>query len=267
MKSSFNSRDLLSPVAVSNLLTMGAAAKVDPRQAVASEPGTVLTPEVRLLRAKLAMEECFELLEALGVEANFTRLLAELKIKPLSWTKSMPLLDFEIEGEMNVQETIDACIDGIYVLTGTLMAMGVPDVPHAAEVNRANNAKFPGGKATVNESGKFQKPEGWTPPDHGKVLEEYKDVNLKKIQEVLLMQQEKKFVSNVQPEAPAENAGVRPPTVETARYTDDSPEASNVWYRGPGWYATQQTYSASGQPGDKRVKGPYPTQLEAKRVF
>jgi predicted HAD superfamily Cof-like phosphohydrolase len=77
-----------------------------------------------------------------------------------------------------MESVIDGCVDTIYVATGTLAAYGVPDLPHIVEVNRANEAKFPNGKATLNDAGKFQKPEGWTGPDHALVRSKIAPVNL-----------------------------------------------------------------------------------------
>ena len=52
----------------------------------------------------------------------------------------------------------------------TAVADGIELPAVWAEVQRSNMAKFPGGRAVMNESGKAVKPEGWTPPDIEGVL-------------------------------------------------------------------------------------------------
>jgi predicted HAD superfamily Cof-like phosphohydrolase len=152
---------LLSPTAISNIYTMGCTAKVDPRQALPSNY-TMPREDTRRLRLRLCVEEVVcELADALGFQ---------VVVKPKGLNASIPVelehLRFDAAKEPDMEKAIDACIDGIYVLVGTLCAMGVPDVPHMALVNRCNDLKFPGGKAIADENGKFGKPEGWQPPNH-----------------------------------------------------------------------------------------------------
>lgn len=63
--------------------------------------------------------------------------------------------------DRSIPQTADAIIEQIYVLIGTLVAMGIDFWPLWAEVQRANMAKA--GGPVVN--GKVTKPEGWQPPD------------------------------------------------------------------------------------------------------
>lgn len=153
---------MYSEVAMSNLFTMGATAKVDPRQKLPE--GYAIPPEeTRILRAKLLMEECLETIAGLGLNVynpfpGYVR-KDDLKYIPGYGTKQEPNLD----------DIIDGCCDLIYVATGTLLACGAPDLPHLLAVCEANNAKFPGGVATVNADGKYQKPEGWKEPDHAAI--------------------------------------------------------------------------------------------------
>lgn len=167
----------LSPVMLSNLYTMYVSSKVDPRQSIPSTPG-IPSEDIRLCRAKLIMEEALETVEALGFSvsaeiyqnapSNQTR--TEVRITNIHFHDSYP---------PNLEEIIDGCCDAIYVCTGTMAACGVPDLPHLEEVCRANNDKFPGGKATVNADGKFLKPVSWQGPNHSAILKEYDVFSLK----------------------------------------------------------------------------------------
>lgn len=169
-------KHLIDDTMVSNLYTMGVAAVYDKRQAVPDKP-SMPNAEVRVLRAKLIMEEAWETVKALGVVIQSTAddlidTSAEISFNDLGFYASddNPRCDFF---EPNMEEAIDGCCDLIYVAVGTLAAMGVPNKKHQDAVNRSNNAKFPGGKATFNASGKFQKPEGWKPPDHYQAMLDY----------------------------------------------------------------------------------------------
>lgn len=151
---------MFSPAMVSNLYTITCTSQVDPKQTLPAVPYTVPCEEVRRLRANLILEEAIETINGLGFIVNFSEdddlLRVAIGFNPCDWDRS-------------VEKVIDGCVDTIYVATGTLAAYGVPDLPHIVEVNRANDAKFPGGKATLNDIGKFQKPKDWVGPDHAKV--------------------------------------------------------------------------------------------------
>ncbi len=57
---------------------------------------------------------------------------------------------------------VDGSLDLVYVLLGTLIAMGVDARPVWREIQRTNMAKEGGG---LRGDGKVMKPEGWVPPD------------------------------------------------------------------------------------------------------
>lgn len=159
---------LLSQVALSNLFTKGVAVKYDPRQAIRAMPG-VPDEAIRRLSAQLILEETMETIHALGF------LVMPMKGDPeeVPCQPNYELLSHDgIDNEWHtLEEIIDGACDLIYVATGALVACGVPDLPHLAEVCRANNSKFPDGKAIINpETGKYLKPEGWQAPDHNHVL-------------------------------------------------------------------------------------------------
>lgn len=161
---------MLTPVARSNLYTMGITARElkDHRQQVPHEP-TMPDLPTRLLRGQLCVEEAgWELLSALGLQMRF-------KGERDALTAGNTTI--EQAGEPNWNEAVDACCDGIYVLVGTLMALGAMDAPHLQHVCDCNDAKFPHGTAVPHPTipGKFGKPEGWKAPDHGVVVQNMKE--------------------------------------------------------------------------------------------
>lgn len=86
--------------------------------------------DVMRLRGKLIQEEMKELVEAFD--------------------------DADFEG------IVDGSLDLIYVVLGTLVAMGVDARPVWNEIQKANMAKEGG---PMRPDGKVLKPEGWMPPD------------------------------------------------------------------------------------------------------
>lgn len=181
---------MLSPTMQSNLFTMLAASKVDPRQAISPNPYMELSPEQRLTRARLLLEETLETIDALGVSITTAPVESlpdyGISIDDLDKVKMELTGDYGCKiGRMN--DVIDGCCDMIYVALGTLAAMGVPDEPHLAEVCRANGDKFPDGVATVDAHGKFQKPPGWRGTDHEAVRSDvvHSGINLLSAAEII----------------------------------------------------------------------------------
>lgn len=174
----------LSRVMLSNLYTMGCAARKDIRQRAPSQRQYPVT-EVRLLRARLILEEALETVKALGIITEPRKLKKDEKapegsvmLSPsvyLEFATDDALLEGieSIERENNV---IDGCCDTIYVAIGTLVTIGVPDVAHLEEVCLRNEAKFPNGEAITDARGKFQKPEGWVGPNHAMTYTDYIDL-------------------------------------------------------------------------------------------
>lgn len=170
-----------TPVVESNLYTMGVASERDPRQTIPSEP-LIPSAEVRLLRARLILEEALETIEALGfaiwvpnqggdgvyaTNGNFQIEEAVGAPSPEVWAASKEHL---------LEDIVDGCCDSIYVAVGTMLACGVDPDRHLEHVCFCNNAKFPNGEAITDANGKFQKPLGWTPPDHVKRFAEFDDM-------------------------------------------------------------------------------------------
>jgi len=80
-----------------------------------------------------------------------------------------------LDGESfnDIVEVADALADIIYIACGTAVSYGIPLDDIFAEVHRSNMAKLVDGKVLRREDGKIQKPEGWTPPDIKRILEDH----------------------------------------------------------------------------------------------
>ncbi len=120
---------------------------------------TVPAEAVRLLRAKLILEEALETTAALGVAVT---------LKDTSRVK-FDDLTFSPDGEVDLECVVDGCADISVVTIGTLISFGVDDEPVLEEVDRANLRKF-GPGSYMRADGKWIKPPGWTPPDIAGVL-------------------------------------------------------------------------------------------------
>lgn len=105
--------------------------------------------KVRQLRAKLILEEYFELMEK-GLGVN-------------------PFSPEEDDGKVDLEELADGACDLIVVVLGTLAAFGIDPRPVWDEIHKSNMAKEGGGK---RGDGKVMKPKGWTAPDVKKLLVE-----------------------------------------------------------------------------------------------
>lgn len=123
------------------------------------------TTEVRMLRAKLILEECLETINALGVMFEVNEV--EGAEGPRS---TFSLVDMG-EDTFDMVEVADGCADIKVVTTGTLSACGIKDAFLQALIDRSNLAKFsPGGYK--REDGKWIKPPDWKKPDIGGLLRE-----------------------------------------------------------------------------------------------
>jgi predicted HAD superfamily Cof-like phosphohydrolase len=124
-------------------------------------PETPIIPDedTRILRAKLIIEEALETVHALGV-----------KISSCSEDVWEGSLTFKAEGECDIIEVVDGCLDVSVVSRGTLSAFGVSDEELLEEVDNNNLAKFgPGGYR--RDDGKWVKPPTHQPPDIKGMLE------------------------------------------------------------------------------------------------
>lgn len=115
-----------------------------------------LSLDQRLTRARLLFEECMETISGLGVSVY----CQEVRVNEPSEED----FEFLVETPFNLAEVIDGCFDILVVTTGTLVALGMPDLCGQNMVDENNLAKFgPGGYR--NENGKWIKPPGHKPPD------------------------------------------------------------------------------------------------------
>lgn len=131
-------------------------------------PTTDVPEDVRLLRARLVIEEAFELAAALGVKVS----LSEDEEPRVVGPKDVNVVVDE-EAEIDLVETADAFADIIVVTKGGAISMGVPvDDILIDEVGPSNMAKLgPDGKPILREGdNKILKPAGWEAPDIPRAL-------------------------------------------------------------------------------------------------
>lgn len=119
------------------------------------EKPTIPSKEVRLLRAKLILEEALETIWALGID--------DILVKG-GKLSSVGDCEFFCCGYVDILGVIDGCCDLNVVSTGTLSAFGIPDEPMQLLVDRANLRKFSEGSYR-RDDGKWMKPPDWEPPE------------------------------------------------------------------------------------------------------
>lgn len=152
-------------VATSCAFTAKVASARDKRQKQVKKPYTLPPPTTRELDAKLILEEALETVHALGFNVVQKLILKDGLLPELQMI--MELVPHNKKPDL--EKIIDGCCDTIYVATGALTRMQVSDNTHLEEVCKANDSKFPDGKAIIDKaSGKYLKPPGWKPPDHKK---------------------------------------------------------------------------------------------------
>lgn len=129
-------------------------------------------PVVRLC-LRLIAEEFFELIEAAmdlrhGGALDGWKQARDRVMFILAETKECPPIP--TRAYENLPEVVDAQADLDYVVESFRDRMGIDGMPVAKEVQRANMAKLgPDGKPILL-NGKVQKPAGWKPPDHVRIL-------------------------------------------------------------------------------------------------
>lgn len=130
-------------------------------------PNTFTVPDVetRRLRARLILEEALETIEALGFSVHMTLIVGSVDIA----ADDVDGLEFIEDKKFNPIEVIDGCCDlDVVSVAGTLAALGLPDLPFLAEVDKKNLEKGAGHRDP--QTGKWIKPADWTPPDIAGVL-------------------------------------------------------------------------------------------------
>ena len=134
------------------------------------------SPKVRLLRAKLILEEALETVKALGFRVGIIDTPLEGFFTGIEIGKLKLRSDFNPD----LMEIVDGCCDLSVVTIGTLSACGVPDLQFLEEVDDNNLAKFgPGGHR--REDGKWVKPPDHQPPQIQQLLD--KLVGTKELQD------------------------------------------------------------------------------------
>lgn len=127
------------------------------------EHPTMPTPEVRVLRAKLILEEAFELIEK-GLGINIKTAGVPLPGTSDPYVIHFDCLSFDPKREPDMIELVDGIADVSVVNIGTAVACGVSMAHPQDLVDENNLAKFgPGGYR--RDDGKWVKPPGHKPPD------------------------------------------------------------------------------------------------------
>jgi predicted HAD superfamily Cof-like phosphohydrolase len=109
-------------------------------------------PSVCALRARLIFEECLELINSLGV--NVVTKDGALTLANVNFVNDIPSEEMEFIAK--------ECADVHVVVTGTMSALGIPDVEIQKIVDENNLSKFGPGHS-YSPHGKLIKP-----PDHPK---------------------------------------------------------------------------------------------------
>ena len=118
---------------------------------------TIVPPEVRILRARLIVEEALEQVEALGVDVAYDSVGHRTILFPDNIT-------FRCCGEVDLVKFADGCANQVYVSVGGATALGINLEPVWQLVQAANMAKF-GPGSYQRPDGKQTKPPGWLPPN------------------------------------------------------------------------------------------------------
>lgn len=124
--------------------------------------------QVRLLRARLILEEALETIQR-GLGIRISTWLSREDVTAMEAEIRFDRLSFDIDDMFSMADTVDGCCDLRVVTTGTLSACGVADVEPQAAVDRANLEKF-GPGSWQDEHGKWRKPPGWQHPDMDGIL-------------------------------------------------------------------------------------------------
>jgi len=135
-------------------------------QSVPSAP-ELPSEEVRVLRARLIMEEALETIrDGLGIDVELRTGGTDHSEHDVKFED----LDFWPLRPPNLVEIVDGCCDLEVVTKGTLSACGVADIGPQTLVNRNNLEKFGPGGYRDPDTGKWIKPATHRPPDLAKAL-------------------------------------------------------------------------------------------------
>ena len=136
------------------------------------EKACMPSQEVRLLRARLILEEALETVKALGFQATIDTGLPEGFVD----VAFQDVVFDPIKEGPDLIEIADGCADISVVTIGTLSACGIPDVPILDEVDHNNWLKIVHGHKD-EKTGKWIKPRNHPKPELLPILKEhgYKD--------------------------------------------------------------------------------------------
>lgn len=137
-------------------------------QTVRNEPTTGVTPQERILRGALVLEEAFELLQALGLKTTLGEGVQGDITNPKDFA-----LEIDPEKAIDLVETADAFADLIVVTKGGSETFGIPlDTIVLDEVGPSNMSKLGAdGKPIFHpETGKVLKGPNFVQPDIAKYL-------------------------------------------------------------------------------------------------
>lgn len=126
---------------------------------------TIPSEEVRLLRARLILEEALETIEALGCRVGLDFGIDDDVLADHSKYKIVRC------GVPDLEQIADGVADISVVSIGTLSACGIADDPILREVDESNLRKFCAG-GRLRDDGKWIKPTGWEPPKIAERLRE-----------------------------------------------------------------------------------------------
>lgn len=144
-------------------------------------PQEICIPDekTRILRAKLILEEALETIRGLGVKVTFPFQYPGIDVTEYLRV-DMSSVEFLNDTSIspNLEEIVDGCLDLRVVTTGTLIACGVPDIPHLQrEVDSNNLMKFRTDKDGYRrEDGKWIKPSDHPKPRIKEMLKAISDM-------------------------------------------------------------------------------------------
>lgn len=136
------------------------------KQDVPDEP-TIPSAEIRVLRARLILEEALEAAEALGCVVE----VGGFNIADEKERKEMLTIEEDEDLTPDLEHIAKECADISVVTTGTLTACGIADDSVLREVDSNNLDKFGPGHS-YREDGKLIKPPGHKPARIAEVLAE-----------------------------------------------------------------------------------------------
>lgn len=144
----------------------------------APDKATPLTLERTVARGGWTVEEIVEMIQQTSKdEAEFDSAIDILKLKLDAAVIKSKNDDYNSSEKDVMIGQLDALIDQLVFVNGSLAEMGIDPKPFYQIVMDANMAKLgPDGKPIIRESdGKIMKPEGWEPPEP-KMLEKLNEI-------------------------------------------------------------------------------------------